>query len=183
ASLEATNTEFIDFNVLEANAKLSRTTAPPAVDFELSGPAAGTPTDPVAELLHDFERRLRNHVEASVLERTLDVERRYHEKAQRLQHNAQAELRKRDAQLKQRYADHYRKKEQILRDNYQKLMGLANKISQQKAQLQQARKQFEEKLKAANAVYKQVEDMRRLLGEHIGSIDSTTTGAPRVSNG
>ena len=49
-------------------------------------------------------------------------------------------------------------------------MALANKITDQKAQLQQAKKQFEGKLTAANAVYKQVEDMRKTLREHIGDL-------------
>ncbi len=49
-------------------------------------------------------------------------------------------------------------------------MALANKISKQKAQLQQAKVQFEEKLSAANAVYRQVEDMRKALRQHIGAL-------------
>jgi len=92
-----------------------------------------------------------------------------------LQQQAQAALRKRDAELKERYAAHYRKKDQQLRDNYQKLMALASKINQQKAQLQATRRQMEEKLQAANAVYRQVEDMRRLLGENIGAVEPVGT--------
>lgn len=174
ANIESTNTEFIDLGELEANALLARTAAPPprpALDLELPGIPAAAAADPVADLVHDFERRLRNYVEANLLERTLEVERRYRDKVQRLQQNALSELRKRDAELKLRYAAHYKKKEQTLRDNYQKLMALAHKISQQKAQLQQARKQYEEKTKAAHAVYRQVEDMRRLLGEQMGTLD------------
>lgn len=155
--------EFIDLAALEATAT-SKNFHPPGSVLDLN-PAS---QDPVWDIVHDLEHRLRNYVEANLLERTLEVERRYQAKVAKWQQHAQAALRKRDAELKERYAAHYRKKNQALRDNYQKLMALATKISQQKAQLQATRKQMEEKLQAANAVYKQVEDMRRLLGENMG---------------
>lgn len=177
AGSNGADSEFIDFNVLEGSATpgLSRTIAP--ADSLLNAELAAALTDPVTELVHDFEQRLRNYVEGSLMERAIEIERRYQNKVTRLQENAQHQLRKRDAELKARYAAHYQKKDQILRENYQKLMTLVTKIGQQKAQLQTARQQFEEKLKAANAVYKQVEDMRRLLGENIGVVDSTPSGA------
>ena len=165
--------EFIDLGALEAAAGTgsSRPAPMPAV-----APAT-LAVDPVAEMVHDLEHRVRNYVEANLMERSLETERRYQEKIKHLQQQAQVALRKRDADLKQRYATHYAKKDQVLRENYQKLMTLATKISQQKAQLQATRKQMEEKLQAANAVYKQVEDMRRLLGENIGTLDSLESTA------
>lgn len=177
AGSNGSESEFIDFNVLEGSTTpgLSRTLAP--ADPLLNAALTASLTDPVTELVHDFEQRLRNYVEGSLMERAIEIERRYQDKVTRLQENAQHQLRKRDAELKARYAAHYQKKDQILRENYQKLMTLATKISQQKAQLQTARQQFEEKLKAANAVYKQVEDMRRLLGENIGVGEMTPSSA------
>ncbi|MGE0334398.1 MAG: cyclic nucleotide-binding domain-containing protein [Gammaproteobacteria bacterium] len=170
-------TEFIDFTALEATATA---VARPAA--AVTPPAPPLDGDPVSDLMHDLEHRLRTYVEANLLERTLEVERRYQAKVQKLQQQAQSALRKRDAELKERYAAHYRKKDQQLRDNYQKLMALATRISQQKAQLQATRRQMEEKLQAANAVYRQVEDMRRLLGENIGVADSVgTPNASRLS--
>ena len=175
AEIDSTSSEFIDFNVLEATAAPRATPATvlldgPRLEATRSPSVAPTSTDDeMSAVMRDFERRLRNYVEANLIERTLDVERRYQEKAQRLQQKAANELRKRDAELRQRYATHYRQKEQQLRENYQKLTVLAQKISQQKAQLQQARTYYEDKIKAANAVYKQIADMRQLLGEQIGS--------------
>ena len=49
------------------------------------------------------------------------------------------------------------------------------KVTAQKAQLQDARRQFEDKLQAANALYKEVEDMRTTLKKHFGGdIDVNT---------
>lgn len=186
--IETIQPDFIDLREFEARAPAP--TAPAVVsstiDFDLSQNLTldeGLATAPVTDLVHDFERRVRNYIEAQLIERSLDTERRYRERVQRLQESAQAALRKRDHELKQRYSAHYGKKERVLRENYQKLVTLANKISHQKAQLQQARKQMEEKLKAANVIQQQVEDMRRLLGEQMGAFDLGPSKAPaRASN-
>lgn len=55
-------------------------------------------------------------------------------------------------------------------------MALTNKITEQKAQLQRAKKQFEEKITAANTVYKQVEGMRKTLRKHIGELPQDASG-------
>ena len=176
-------TEFFDLGALEVASSAGGlgsgvTTPQPSPPVMTAAPVL----DAVADIVHDLEIRVRHYVETNLLERTLDAERRYQGKVLQLQQHAQAALRKRDAELKQRYAKHYRQKDQVLRENYQKLMALATKISQQKAQLQITRKQMEEKLTAATAVYKQVEDMRRLLGENISSSEPLgSTPASRLS--
>ena len=61
-------------------------------------------------------------------------------------------------------------------------MALANKVTAQKAQLQDARRQFEDKLQAANALYKEVEDMRTTLKKHLGGdidVNSLRAGKSR----
>ena len=65
------------------------------------------------------------------------------------------------------YAAEYHDKEQLVRVYYKKLIALANKISRQKAQLQEAKKQFEVKLASANQLYREVEEMRNLLSDQI----------------
>jgi CRP-like cAMP-binding protein len=122
----------------------------------------------LAQVFQDFEYRIRDYVESVSLRKSADVERRYQDKMKRLRKAAAVEIRKREAAAKQRYGQHYKKKELVLRKHYKKLMALANKITKQKADLQQARKQFEEKLSAANSLYKQVEEMRKLLAQNMG---------------
>ena len=55
-------------------------------------------------------------------------------------------------------------------------IALANKVSKQKAQLQNAKKQFEVKLKSANQLYREVEEMRELLAYQIGYLDQEALG-------
>ena len=128
----------------------------------------------ISQIVQDFESRIRDFVESASYKRLADVEARYQVKMERVRKAAAEEVRKRQQVARQRYEEQYKKKEMQLRLHYKKLMALANKISEQKAQLQQAKVQFEEKLNAANAVYKQVEDMRRALREHITSIPRTS---------
>ncbi len=182
-AIDGSSSEFIDFAQLEAAAAqvASRLQGQPtimAVDTRQPLPAskliadsvqppAGAP-DPLGEILFDFEQRLRAHVDSTVLDRGMSIERRYQDRLQRMRQNAALDLRKREAALRASLEAGYQKKELALRAHYKKLMALANKISQQKAQLQQARRQFEEKLVAVNALHRQVEEMRRQLREHLG---------------
>lgn len=124
----------------------------------------------LTQIVQDFEFRIRDYIENATYKRLNDVEQRYQEKLNRLRKAAVVEVRKRQELARQRYETQYKKKELQLRAHYKKLMALANKISKQKAQLQQAKVQFEEKLSAANAVYRQVEDMRKALRQHIGAL-------------
>lgn len=193
SNVDGTTTEFIDLTVLEAAATANLPAAGPrilSVDSRQPMPAAIVRTtgagefhaDELAQMMSDFEQRVRGYVDATVMGRSIDIERRYQDKLQRLRQSAATEIRNREVLLRNRYEAQYRKKELVLRAHYKKLMALANKISQQKAQLQQARKQFEEKLHAANALYRQVEDMRRLLRDHLTSGDSRPPAAePRAA--
>lgn len=182
-NIDGSSSEFIDFSQLEATAAhvMSKAQAQPtvmAVDTRQPLPASrliadavNAPTaalDPLGEILFDFEQHLRAHIDNTVLERGMGIERRYQDRLQRVRQNAALELRKREAALRASLETAYQKKELALRAHYKKLMALANKISQQKAQLQQARRQFEEKLVAVNALHRQVEEMRRQLREHLG---------------
>lgn len=182
-NIDGSSSEFIDFSQLEATAAhaMNKAQAPAAVmavdvrqplpASRLIADAVNAPPaalDPLGEILFDFEQRLRAHVDNTVLERGMGIERRYQDRLQRVRQNAALELRKREAALRTSLETAYQRKELALRAHYKKLMALANKISQQKAQLQQARHQFEEKLVAVNALHRQVEEMRRQLREHLG---------------
>lgn len=126
--------------------------------------------DGLTQMVQDFEYRIRDYVETVALKRTAAIEARHKEKIKRIHKAAAIEIRKRQDLSRQRYERQYKKKELQLRAHYKKLMALANKISRQKAQLQRAKEQFEVKLSAANEVYKQVEDMRKALRQHIGDL-------------
>ncbi len=187
SNVDGSGAEFIDLSVLEATVApafgvmaepkvVSIDSRQPLPAARIPAPRAPAASDELGTLLGDFEQRLRRHLEAVGAERATAIERGYRAKLEKVRETARVALQQREIQVKQRYEEHYRKKELALRDNYRKLMVLAQKIGEQKSQLQQARKQFDEKLQAANALYKQVEEMRRLLRGHLASPDDSHGG-------
>ena len=134
--------------------------------------------DPLSAMMREFEQKIRSEFSSELKQEVDKVEQRYKAKYVKLQHLAAQEVRKRQDAYKQKVDLHYKKKELQLRKHYHKLMALANKVTAQKAQLQDARRQFEDKLQAANALYKEVEDMRATLKKHLGGdIDINALGA------
>ncbi|MGR8921714.1 MAG: hypothetical protein ACU85V_19045, partial [Gammaproteobacteria bacterium] len=100
----------------------------------------------------------------------------------RMRELTRQEVAQREAAIERRYAAQYGEKEQLLRSYYKKLIGFANGISRQKAQLRQARQQFEQKLDSANRLYREVEEMRELLNHHIVHLDEEKLGeVPQLS--
>jgi len=134
---------------------------------ELPPPAAPA-GDELGGILQDFALRLDGCVDALMGERGHALEQHYRQELRRVREEADAAFRAREAALRAELDEDYRRKEQTLRSNYRKLVETANRMKQQKAQLQQARQQFEEKLDAVNALHRKVEDMRRQLRDHLG---------------
>ena len=124
--------------------------------------------DELGGILQDFALRLDGCVDALMGERGHALEQHYRQELRRVREEADAAFRAREAALRAELDEDYRRKEQTLRSNYRKLVETANRMKQQKAQLQQARQQFEEKLDAVNALHRKVEDMRRQLRDHLG---------------
>ena len=119
------------------------------------------------DLLRDFEARVLAHIE----QRLRDGQRRqifeHAQKVERIREAATLQMRKKEAALRASYRAKYQEKERELRAHYKKLIALANTVSQQKAQIQQTRKQFDEKLRAAGELYRQMEDMRGALRDRM----------------
>jgi hypothetical protein len=84
---------------------------------------------------------------------------------------ATKELHRKAEEIRLIYQGKYEAKELSLRRHYQRLTRLANKITRQKAELQQARKDLEQKLGATDSLYREVHDIRRMLTQRIGNLD------------
>lgn len=127
--------------------------------------------DGITTVMREMESRLREYVASAVTSRSAAVARDYQAKLSRMQESSEEELRAREAKIRESYAAAYDEKEQLLRSYYKKLIALANNISRQKAQLQEARRLFDIKLTSANQLYREVEEMRQILTEQIGLLD------------
>lgn len=127
--------------------------------------------DGISAVMREMEGRLRAHVTSAVQSRQAALARDYQAKLARMRAASEEELRQREEKIRATYAAAHDEKEQLLRSYYKKLIALANNISRQKAQLQEARRQFEIKLTSANQLYREVEDMRQILTEQINYLD------------
>ena len=125
------------------------------------------PRDAISVLLAEMETRLRREVAKAVDAKSALLAVEYQTKLARMRELNSEELRQKEINIRERYVAQYSEKEQLVRTYYKKLIALANKISRQKAQLQEAKKQFESKLASANQLYREVEEMRNLLSDQI----------------
>ncbi len=142
------------------------------LEMDRDGRAAGharndAPRDAISILLAEMETRLRREVAKAVDAKSALVAVEYQTKLARMREQSNEEMRQKEAKIRESYAAEYHDKEQLVRVYYKKLIALANKISRQKAQLQEAKKQFEVKLASANQLYREVEEMRNLLSDQI----------------
>ena len=127
--------------------------------------------DGISLVMREMEDKLRHQVARAIEARTSDLEADYRSKLERMRELTNQEIDQKEARLSRELDSEFTEKEQLLRSYYKKLIALANKISKQKAKLQDAKKQFEIKLKSANQLYREVEEMRELLANHIGYLD------------
>ena len=146
------------------------------LEMDRDGPAAGAaraeaPRDAISILLAEMETRLRREVTKAVDAKSALVAVEYQTKLARMREANIEEMRQTEIKIRESYAAEYHDKEQLVRVYYKKLIALANKISRQKAQLQEAKKQFEVKLASANQLYREVEEMRNLLSDQIVYMD------------
>jgi DNA repair exonuclease SbcCD ATPase subunit len=57
-------------------------------------------------------------------------------------------------------------------EHYRRLKGLADKVAKQKAQIQAAKKELEQKLEVADRLHTEFDEIRQVLGGQIGAIDA-----------
>jgi rhodanese-related sulfurtransferase len=136
-----------------------------------AGARSEAPRDAISILMAEMETRLRREVAKSVDAKSALVAVEYQTKLARMRELTSEEVRQKEIKIRESYAAEYNEKEQLVRGYYKKLIALANKISRQKAQLQEAKKQFELKLASANQLYREVEEMRKLLSDQIIYMD------------
>ena len=162
---------------LDTSESLSSTLRPLEMDRDTpagGAPRSAAPRDPISVLMAEMEARLRREVAKAVDAKSALVAVEYQTKLARLRELGAEEVRQKESKIRASYAAEYNEKEQLVRGYYKKLIALANRISRQKAQLQEAKKQFEVKLASANQLYREVEQMRELLTDQIVSLDEQT---------
>lgn len=132
--------------------------------------------DELGALFQDFERRVRAHLERAQLAQADALTMAHREEMNALKQRAEQKVRAKAVEIRDHYRQRYAEREKTLKAHYQKLMALAGKISRQKAQIDRAREEFEEKLAAANALHQEVVDLRETLKQHLKAARAETGG-------
>jgi hypothetical protein len=135
-------------------------------DFELS-----IPEEELSQITREMLLKLRRCVSAFASAQRLRYEEQLRARTAQVEVAATKELHRKAEEIRLIYQSKYEAKELSLRRHYQRLVRLANKITRQKAELQSARRDLEEKLGATDTLYREVHDIRRMLRQRIGNLE------------
>ena len=115
--------------------------------------------------------KFRRCVSAFALAQRLRYEEQLRARTTQVEAAATKELQRKADEIRLIYQSKYEARELSLRKHYQRLVRLANKITRQKAELQQARRELEQKLGTTDNLYREVHDIRRMLRRRIGNLE------------
>ena len=135
-------------------------------DFELS-----IPEEEMSQITREMLLKLRRCVSAFGSAQRLRYEEQLRTRTAQVEVAATKELHRKAEEIRLIYQSKLEAKELSLRRHYQRLVRLANKITRQKAELQQARKELEGKLGATDNLYREVHDIRRMLAQRIDNLE------------
>jgi len=166
--------------VLEAQAKGGHGSAPPAQagGARAEPPPSESPAeqDELAALTSEFETRLRACLERGAERARAEAEARVAARLERVQRAAAREVKRQAEAFRQRYRAHYRESENKLRQQYDKLVALADKVARQKVEVQQARRELAQKVEATQRLQREIDELRTILTTHLGNIEELESG-------
>ncbi|MBI4696094.1 MAG: hypothetical protein HY749_18955 [Gammaproteobacteria bacterium] len=114
-------------------------------------PATG---DELAQIIRDFEIELRRQFESIRNQERARAQAQMKSYAGRVHRLAEQQMRAKMDIVRGRYQVAYAEKERRLRERYEQLITLTNKVARQKAAINQARRELEEKLRIADQVHR-----------------------------
>jgi CRP-like cAMP-binding protein len=113
------------------------------------------------------EGRFKQQVEALKAAANGELRRRYDELKQR----AEDELRRRLAELRRRDRERLQESETLLRERHAQLRRIARRYLRERDELRHARRQLEDKLRAADALHRELAELGRALSLHLEELD------------
>ena len=135
-----------------------------------SGPGTSSHDD-LSSLMREFETRLRGYLDRATVDQREHLQRQLAERIEKVKQAAVKEVRRQTQAYRDKYRIDHTEREQAMRAQYDKLMGLAHRISRQKAELKRARRELEGKLDATNRLQHEIDGLRDALTESIEHFD------------
>ena len=154
---------------------LESTRKPVVQSDAMEGLAAGTPSatpiDPLASLTSAFEAQVRLHVDGIRQEERARAQLKLKTYGDRLKSQAEEQLRAKVKAIRARFEQANAAREQDIRKRYAQLLDLANRLTRQKAEINQARQQIEEKLGRAETLHRELAELGGVVSGHLDQID------------
>ena len=143
------------------------TEPPPPREDQLETP----PRDELAQLMQDFESKLRGYVQRSNQGQRQRLQTQLADRIAKVKQAAVQEVKRQAQSYREKYRADHAERERSMRTQYDKLMTLAHRISRQKAELQRARRELEGKLQATIKLQQEISGLRDALTQSIGNFD------------
>lgn len=153
---------------------------PPATVHEAALPSRREIDDEIGRFTRELEMRFRRYVEQIREEERRRAQARLQQHARRLQQLAEQQLRAKIETVKARYQAAYAAREKTLRERYEHLLAMANKVTRQKAAIYQARRQLEDKLRLAEQVHHELAQIGLTVTRQLNDLEGMIPddGAP-----
>ncbi|MGE0861731.1 MAG: hypothetical protein AB7I01_20630 [Gammaproteobacteria bacterium] len=143
----------------------------PVARDEPDSPPPATPGDPLASLTRAFEADLRRVVDTLRAEERTRAQFKLKAYADKLKLQAEEQLKAKARAMRARYEQANAAREADIRKRYEQLLDLANRLTRQKAEINQARQQIEDKLKRAESLHRELAELGGVVSGHLEQID------------
>jgi len=94
-----------------------------------------------------------------------------------LKQKAEAELRRKLVKLRERDKEVMAQREALLRERYAQLQRIAHRFTHQKAQIQHAKRELEEKLRAADVIHRELNELGQYVTRQLDDLDHVFGGS------
>ena len=132
---------------------------------------AEPPADPLHGMTRAFEAELRGYINGIRTDERARAQTKLKGYAEKLKAQAEEQLRSKVKAVKARFEQAHVTREQDIRRRYEQLLDLANRLTRQKAEINQARQQIEEKLKRAETLHRELAELGGVVSGHLDEID------------
>ncbi len=137
----------------------------------LAATPPSAPVDPLLGMTRAFEAELRRYVDGIRSEERARAQAKLKGYAEKLKAQAEEQLRNKVKMVKARFEQANVAREQDIRKRYEQLLDLANRLTRQKAEINQARQQIEDKLKRAETLHRELAELGGVVSGHLDQID------------
>ena len=161
----------VDFELPDLESTRKPATPSDALEGVAAGGGAPAQTDALANLTSAFEAQVRQHVDGIRQEERARAQTKLKAYGDRLKGQAEEQLRAKVKALRARFEQANAAREQDIRKRYAQLLELANRLTRQKAEINHARQQIEEKLGRAETLHRELAELGGVVSGHLDQID------------